>query len=244
MYGLEKYEKLGQREADAINFETRQDYFSSESKVDLDQDGFKIAFGVMDYLTKQPFRDSNYVRFNVFLETRKNLEIMSQIELGYHVCNDHDFSSFYKFDDKDVAMKDELLTNQVMYCLDDGQDVFLRGEDEIDSVALNIDFTTCDRTKGGQCARNSLTDLQNYLSHPELVIIYNSQKFDKGILDEPNPLSLLDPRDHHHGKEAIVSEAVVWNRHINKMQANYMEVYYETRHLNEDGFWWYALQDY
>jgi len=49
----------------------------------------------------------------------------------------------------------------------------IRGADEIDSIALNIDYTTCDRSKGGACAQMTKRDLQNYLGHPELIIMSN-----------------------------------------------------------------------
>ena len=49
----------------------------------------------------------------------------------------------------------------------------IRGADEIDSIALNVDYTTCDRTLGGKCAEKTLEELQKYLGHPELIIMAN-----------------------------------------------------------------------
>ena len=82
----------------------------------------------------------------------------------------------------------------------------IRGNDEIDSIALNIDYTTCDRSQGGKCAEMTKEDLQKYLGHPELVIMSNQQRFDNLVYDD----------------NTIISEALIWNQHIDKTQTNWM----------------------
>jgi len=50
----------------------------------------------------------------------------------------------------------------------------VRGQNEIDSIALNVDYMPCNSTASDYCAPNmTLTDLKDYLSHPELVILSN-----------------------------------------------------------------------
>jgi hypothetical protein len=56
-----------------INTYDSQDYFNAQDEFDLNKLNFKIAFGVVDYHNSQPLQDSSYVRFNVFLEERKDL---------------------------------------------------------------------------------------------------------------------------------------------------------------------------
>ena len=85
--------------------------------------------------------------------------IVSQTPLDFHLCTQEDYDSFYKISINDVVFAQELLEKKVLYCIDQGQDIVVRGSGEIDSVALNIDFTTCDRSKGGACASKSLKDL-------------------------------------------------------------------------------------
>lgn len=146
------------------------------------------------------------------MEERKNLGIVSQTPLKYHICDQGDFDSFYPISINNVVFAEELLQKRVMYCIDEGQDIVIRGTDEIDSIALNIDFTTCDRTLGGECAKKTLKDLQDYLGHPELIVMANQQRFDN--------------TDWTH--KSIVNEAVVWNQHIDKRQANWMLTFFNS----------------
>ena len=67
-------------------------------------------------------------------------------------------------------------------------------------MALNVDFTNCERTPGSVCASKTLEELQAYLGHPELVIMSNQQRFDNMVYDS----------------ETIISESVIWNQHIDK----------------------------
>ena len=38
-------------------------------------------------------------------------------------------------------------------------------------------------------------------------------------------------------KHPIISDSVIWNQHINKNQANWMEIYYDTTELEDDAHW-------
>lgn len=61
----------------------------------LNDDGFKIAFGVMDYTENKRLSDPDFVRFQVFLEVRKDLKVVDNIPLAYHTCTQADYDSFY-----------------------------------------------------------------------------------------------------------------------------------------------------
>ena len=83
----------------------------------------------------------------------------------------------------------------------------IRGQNEIDSVALNVDFMPCNSTAVDYCDPNlSLESLQDYLDHPELIILTNQQRFDNSIMND----------------ECIIDYSYIWNYHINKQQANWM----------------------
>ena len=68
---------------------------------------------------------------------------------------------------------DQLLKDEILFCMDEGLTMEIRGADEIDSIALNIDYTTCERVAGSECAKKTKEDLQEYLGHPELIIMSN-----------------------------------------------------------------------
>jgi len=94
----------------------------------------------------------------------------------------------------------------------------IRGADEIDSIALNVDYTTCDRSLGGECAKKTLDELKAYLGHPELIIMANQQRFDNTIYDD----------------DTIINEAVVWNQHINKSQTNWMLTSFDSMAVSDE----------
>jgi len=94
----------------------------------------------------------------------------------------------------------------------------IRGTDEIDSVALNIDLTTCDRSLGGECATRTKEDLKTYLGRPELIIFSNRQRFNN-----------MDYTD-----DCIVSESVIWNQHVNKDQANWMQSFLNSMSISDE----------
>lgn len=94
----------------------------------------------------------------------------------------------------------------------------IRGADEIDSVALNVDYTRCNPTPGSACESKTLEEVQAYLGHPELIIMSNQQRFDGTI----------------YGHTTVVSEAVIWNQHIDKSQANWMQTTFDSKFVFDE----------
>lgn len=217
-YGIQKFNKLIYRQQPTITVETAQNFFTNKDEVSLNDDGFKIAFGVMDYTENKRLSDPDFVRFQVFLEVRKDLKVVDNIPLAYHTCTQADYDSFYTISVNNIDFAKQLLEHEILYCLDEGQDLTIRGADEIDSVALNIDFTPCDRVEGSVCASRTLEELQTYLGHPEMVIMSNQQRFDNTI----------------YTHETIISEAVIWNQHIDKRQANWMKTTYDSMGIADE----------
>ena len=191
--------------------------FTNKDEVSLTETGFKIAFGVMDYDVAARATDPDFVRYQVFLEVRRNLQIVRQDILDYHLCTQDDFDSFYDISINNAGFAKQLLQDQILFCIDE-DDLVIRGADEIDSVALNIDYTTCDRSKGGKCAEMTKESLKDYLGHPELIIMYNQQRFDNSVYNDAT----------------IVNEAVIWNQHINKDQTNWMLTQYTTCSVEDE----------
>jgi hypothetical protein len=61
------------RKQATITVETQKDHFSNKDLIDLDEAGFKIAFGVMDYDNGTRIDNTDFVKWNVYLEERKDL---------------------------------------------------------------------------------------------------------------------------------------------------------------------------
>lgn len=76
VYGQQKFTKWLRQKQPMINTYDAVNHFDSKHEVDLNQLGFKLAFGVVDYRTGSPLQDESFVRFNVFLEERKDLAIV------------------------------------------------------------------------------------------------------------------------------------------------------------------------
>jgi hypothetical protein len=85
-YGIQKFNKLIYRQQPTITVETAQNFFTNKDEISLNQEGFKIAFGVMDYSKNVRLSDPDFVRFQVFLEVRKDLQVVDTIPLAYHLC--------------------------------------------------------------------------------------------------------------------------------------------------------------
>lgn len=110
----------------------------------------------------------------------------------------------------DKGLVDRLRELNSYYCIEEWQDVTIRGESEMDSLALNIDYIASpaltNQTQSPDECSTPLKDLRDYLVAPELVLLYNTEYFDNTRYD--------------HG--TIVKEARFWNQHVNTRQANWM----------------------
>jgi hypothetical protein len=75
------------------------DAFTPADEINLTESGFRIAFGVVDYNLRVPLKDNDFVRFQVFLEERKDLKIVKQTHLAFHECTQEDLGLFYTIND-------------------------------------------------------------------------------------------------------------------------------------------------
>ena len=99
--------------------------------------------------------------------------MVERIPVPFHKCTEEDYASFYETRRSDLEMLSQLKENGVLKCMDNDQELEIRGGDEVDSVVLNIDYVRCDKDSGGKCNKLTLEKLQNYLGHPELVLMFN-----------------------------------------------------------------------
>ena len=72
------------------------DSFDSVDFVELDEIGFKIAFTVMNFKTREVLDNPAYVQWNVYMHERDFFESEKpKRALGYRKCTDEDFASFF-----------------------------------------------------------------------------------------------------------------------------------------------------
>ena len=62
-------------------------------------------------------------------------------------------------------------------CIDPSEVVKIRGKNDLDSVSLNINFMVCNPNENASCSHKELGEVQNYLTYPEYVLIYNENVF-------------------------------------------------------------------
>ena len=71
MFALIKFQALTIVRNPNISVATISDHFDSNERVKYDDlSGFKIAFGIVDYLTREDRSSSDYVKFMATFETR------------------------------------------------------------------------------------------------------------------------------------------------------------------------------
>ena len=81
-----------------IAISTLKNESSPDQVLNVNDEGFKLAFSVIDYIDTSVLNDPNHVTWDVYLEERKNLELVNKIPLRTHVCNEEDYAKFYPID--------------------------------------------------------------------------------------------------------------------------------------------------
>lgn len=74
------------------NIWVNQNEFDSSDELVLSEIGFKLAFGVMNYMDRSNVDDPDHVEWKVYLETRSNLEIIDKVYLSFHKCSSEEFA--------------------------------------------------------------------------------------------------------------------------------------------------------
>jgi hypothetical protein len=69
--------------------------YTSQDMLDMDELGFKLAFGAMDYTDRSILNDQSRLHWHVTLDHYKSQEIVEQKILNVHVCSEQDFDEFY-----------------------------------------------------------------------------------------------------------------------------------------------------
>jgi len=72
----------------------------------------------MDYDVSAKAMNPDFVRYQVFLEERKNLQIVRQTPLTYHTCTQDDYDSFFPISPDNIVFATQLLKDEILFCLD------------------------------------------------------------------------------------------------------------------------------
>jgi hypothetical protein len=169
-----------------------------------------VAFGAVDYKTKQILRDDSKIEWDVYIDEMKDLQVVKSTPINYHICTEEDYDDFYPVVEQDSEFLKKLRDSAALYCIDADQPLLIRGTNEIDSSNLNIDLKPCSHD---MCANDDLDSLKAYLGNPELVIYQNKQRFDSLVFSN----------------DCIVKESKLWNQHIDLRQPNWMLTYIEHK---------------
>jgi UDP-galactopyranose mutase len=68
--------------------------FPVDDILNLNELGFKLAFGLMDNISKENMADYSRIQWEVNLKTRKD-QIVENIPLRFKTCTEEDYAVFY-----------------------------------------------------------------------------------------------------------------------------------------------------
>lgn len=115
-----------------VNLTEINNKFNAQDVLHLNDIGFKIAFGVSDFLTNEILDDPNHVEWQVKLITGLNQKQLSFEFIPFHKCSKADYDSFYPpaIDSENMF---KIAKNELdLFCLDDDKIIEIRGQDNFD----------------------------------------------------------------------------------------------------------------
>lgn len=66
------------KEDPVVNTFVNDSAISDDETLNLQENGFKLAFGVMDYKEMIPLQNNSHVYWNVYLEERQNFKVIKK----------------------------------------------------------------------------------------------------------------------------------------------------------------------
>ena len=73
---------------------TIPEFYDSTSRFEFDENNYQIAIAVVEYKSRKPINDPEYVRWVPQL-VRTIDNIKTELPLSYHKCNEDDWAKFY-----------------------------------------------------------------------------------------------------------------------------------------------------
>lgn len=90
-YGIQKGMELIYRNNPIVNLSDEANAYDASDVVDLNAIGFKIAFGVGDFLTGESLDDPNFVNWEVKLIEGLKQKQLNSTQVNFHKCTDNDW---------------------------------------------------------------------------------------------------------------------------------------------------------
>ena len=138
--------ELRERAHPIIVQNTRKGEIGADVTVKVNEIGFRMAFSLENYLTRDTVDDPRYIKWLVRMYGRNNGEWYEEI-LPYHKCTPEDYSEFSPLDNLSHKIFDAVNKNEKrdFYCLDEWpENMMLGGEQEADTYRrLEVIFTPC-----------------------------------------------------------------------------------------------------
>ena len=180
-YAFKKGQIFLFKENPTIQEATFSNYYDKNYQVNLKDLGFKIAFGVNDYKTGEPYDDPNYVKWVVRMNDYVNQRSIKKIDVKFHKCTEADYESFYPPNPNDADAIAEITSgNYSLFCIDDDEVVTIYGRNNFYYRRFEIMMLPCDPDPArGICMNNTLEKTLDYLGNiPDIYILQNAQTFD------------------------------------------------------------------
>jgi hypothetical protein len=94
-YAQQRFFQLVNRKNPIITQSKVLNNYDESDVINLNEVGFKMAFGVIDYDTGEVLSDSDYIEWRIYAEYRKDLLLADETFLAFHKCTEEDFKEFY-----------------------------------------------------------------------------------------------------------------------------------------------------
>jgi hypothetical protein len=174
IYGVQRLQVLIHRENPSIVTNEVQSAYSVDEFINLNEKGFKLAFGVYSHSTLKSLDDYSRIQWEVTIKTKKDQKTVEETHLEFSTCSDEDYADFFPVVQRNSHFLDYLKKENILKCIDRNQVLQIKGENNIDAAYININLKPCKPSADKKCADYSLHGLQDYLKKPEFVLYQNT----------------------------------------------------------------------
>ena len=119
-YGAIKFGQMMSKHNPFISEITEQNFFDYETRLDLNEINFRMAFSVEGFLDREIKDDHRYVKYIVRIFGKRN-NVEYQEMIPFHKCTDDDWDKFHEPAKGQEDQISPIKTNpkRGMYCTDD-----------------------------------------------------------------------------------------------------------------------------
>jgi hypothetical protein len=92
--------------------------YSADEFFNLNENGFKLAFGVVNFWDNENLGDLKKVQWEVDLRVRLENKKVSEYKLKFGPCTDEDYADFFPIVARNAAYLKTLKENKLLNCID------------------------------------------------------------------------------------------------------------------------------